>query len=171
MIDFDPVSSEEENEVKSEWRKRINLILNKVSIEIDEESLLEFERNFYPDLRSSLNKIQTWMLEGTNKVDLAKVREIGWSYESLYNLLFSPPDPIGNYQNLVGEYNGKTDDIMSALGDEFVQWVIKNKKSHSKIIPGVIVLVAEHQAQRLQVIDPMVSLLSLFFQIQKLIQP
>jgi hypothetical protein len=34
----------------------------------------------------------------------------------------------------------------------------------------VIVLVAEHQAQRLQVIDPMVSLLSLFFQIQKLIQ-
>jgi hypothetical protein len=56
------------------------------------------------------------------------------------------------------------------LGDEFVQWVIKNKKSHSKIIPGVIVLVAEHQAQRLHVIDPMVSLLSLFFQIQKLIQ-
>ena len=170
VIDFDPVSSEEEAEVKSEWRKRINLILGKVSIEIDEESLLEFERNFYPDLRSSLNKIQTWMLEGTTKVDLAKVREIGWSYESLYNLLFSPPDPIGNYQNLVGEYNGKTDDIMSALGDEFIQWVIKNKKSHSKIIPGVIVLVAEHQAQRLQVIDPMVSLLSLFFQIQKLIQ-
>lgn len=110
------------------------------------------------------------MLEGTTKVDLAKVREMGWSYESLYNLLFSAPDPIGNYEILVGEYNGKTDDVMSALGDEFIQWVIKNKKSHSKIIPGVIVLVAEHQAQRLQVIDPMVTLLSLFFQIQKLIQ-
>lgn len=35
VIDFDPVSSEEESEIKSEWRKRINLILSKVSIEID----------------------------------------------------------------------------------------------------------------------------------------
>jgi DNA polymerase III delta prime subunit len=169
VIDFDPVSSDEETEVKQEWRKRIALILNKVSIEIDEPSLIEFERNFYPDLRSSLNKIQTWMLEGTTKVDIAKVREIGWSYESLYNLLFDSEDPIKNYQILVGEYSGKTDDIMSALGDEFIQWIIKNKKSQAKIIPGAIVLVADHQSQRLQVIDPMVSLLSLFFQIQKLI--
>ena len=97
------------------------------------------------------------------------MREIGWSYESLYNLIFESQDPVSNYQILVGEYNGKTDDIMSALGDEFIQWIIKNKKSHSRIIPSVIVLVADHQAQRLQVIDPMVSLLSLFFQIQKLI--
>ena len=169
VIDFDPVSSDEETEVKQEWRKRIALILNKVSIEIDDPSLIEFERNFYPDLRSSLNKIQTWMLEGTTKVDIAKVREIGWSYESLYNLLFDSEDPIKNYQILVGEYSGKTDDIMSALGDEFIQWIIKNKKSQAKIIPGVRVLVADHQSQRLQVIDPMVSLLSLVFQIQKLI--
>ena len=38
------------------------------------------------------------------------------------------------------------------------------------IIPAVIILVASHQAQRVQVIDPMISLLSLFCSIQKLIE-
>ena len=59
---------------------------------------------------------------------------------------------------------------MSALGDEFIDWIIKNKPGSVKIIPAVIVLVAEHQAQRIQVIDPMVSLLSLIFQIQKMVE-
>jgi hypothetical protein len=58
---------------------------------------------------------------------------------------------------------------MTALGEEFINWIIKNKSSHVKIIPGVIVEVAHHQAQRQVVIDPVVSLLSLIFKIQKLV--
>ena len=57
---------------------------------------------------------------------------------------------------------------MTALGEEFINWIVKNKQDKSKIIPGIIVLVAEHQAQRTQVIDPVVSLLALIFKIQKL---
>jgi DNA polymerase III delta prime subunit len=169
VINFDPVTVEEENDLKNEWKGRIKLILGKVGIAIDDESLEEFSKQFYPDLRSSLNKIQTWMIEGVAQVDLAKVKEAGWSYESLYHHIFNSKDPVENYQLIVGEYSGKTDDVMNALGDEFIKWVIKNKSQHSNIIPGVIVLVANHQAQRLQVIDPVVSLLSLVFQIQKLI--
>jgi hypothetical protein len=59
---------------------------------------------------------------------------------------------------------------MVSLGEEFINWIIKNKPSSTKIIPGVVVLVAEHQAQRNLVIDPVVSLLSLVFKIQKLIE-
>jgi hypothetical protein len=102
-------------------------------------------------------------------VDSAKINELGWSYEDLYNLIISSKDPVHNYQNIVGEYQGKVDEVMSALGGEFIDWIIKNKPELKKIIPGVIVLVADHQAQRTQVIDPMVSLLSLIFQIQKLL--
>jgi hypothetical protein len=58
---------------------------------------------------------------------------------------------------------------MSALGNEFIDWLVGNKPELSKIIPGVIILVANHQSQRVQVIDSMISLLSLFFSIQKLI--
>lgn len=170
VIDFNPTSSSEEDSLKEEWNKRVKLILGKIGISIDEESIKEFQKNYYPDFRSALNKIQTWMIEGTKKVDREKINEIGWSYETLYNLIVTSKDPVKNYQSIVGEYQGKVDEVMSALGDEFINWIINNRQDLKKIIPAVIVLVADHQAQRTQVIDPMVSLLSLIFQIQKLIE-
>jgi hypothetical protein len=110
------------------------------------------------------------MIEGVSTIDINKIKELGWTYESLYNLIITSKDPIKNYQEIAGEYQGKVDEVMSALGEEFINWIINNKPDLKKIIPGVIVLVAEHQAQRTQVIDPMVSLLSLVFQIQKMVE-
>ena len=170
VIDFNPVSSQEEEALKLEWNNRVKLILNKTGIEIDDDSLIEFQKNYYPDFRSALNRVQTWMIEGTKIIDISKINEFGWSYEDIYTLIVSSKDPVKNYQNISGEYQGKVDDVMSALGTEFIDWLIKNKKDLVNIIPGVIVLVADHQSQRTQVIDPMVSLLSLVFSIQKLIQ-
>jgi replication factor C small subunit len=170
VIDFNPISTEEDENLKAEWATRVNFILGKIGVTIEDEALSEFQRSYYPDFRAALNKIQAWMIEGVKNIDSARVKEFGWSYENLYILLVTSKDPVKNYQTLVGEYQGKTDDVMSALGDEFINWIINNKSDLSKIIPAVIVLVAEHQAQRTQVIDPMVSLLSLFFQIQKLIE-
>jgi DNA polymerase III delta prime subunit len=169
VIDFNPVNSSEEEELKNEWNKRIGLILGKIGIEIDSESLVEFQKNYYPDFRSALNKVQTWMIEGVKKVDSEKINELGWSYEDLYNLITTSKDPVKNYQSIVGEYQGKVDEVMSALGEEFINWIINNKPELKKIIPAVIVNVADHQAQRTQVIDPMVSLLALVFKIEKLI--
>lgn len=169
VIDFNPVNSQEEEALKAEWNRRVQLILGKLGITIDPDSVNEFQKNYYPDFRSALNKIQSWMIEGVKNIDSAKINELGWSYEDLYNLIVSSKDPVHNYQNIVGEYQGKVDEVMSALGGEFIDWIIKNKPELKKIIPGVIVLVADHQAQRTQVIDPMVSLLSLIFQIQKLV--
>jgi replication factor C small subunit len=170
VIDFNPVDSAEENLLKEEWENRVKVILNKIGISIDDESLETFQKNYYPDFRSALNRIQTWMIEGVKEVDSQKIKEFGWSYEDLYKMLVESKDPVKNYQVLVGEYSGKVDEIMSALGSEFLDWIIGNKPELSNIIPGVIILVAEYQAQRVQVIDPTVSLLSLFFSIQKLIK-
>jgi replication factor C small subunit len=170
VIDFNPISTEEDENLKAEWATRVNFILGKIGVTIEDEALSEFQKSYYPDFRAALNKIQAWMIEGVKNIDSSRVREFGWSYENLYNLLVTSKDPVKNYQAIVGEYQGKTDDVMSALGDEFINWIINNRSDLSKIIPAVIVLVAEHQAQRTQVIDPMVSLLSLFFQIQKLIE-
>jgi hypothetical protein len=169
VIDFNPVNSDEENELRGEWRSRVTLILGKIDITMDNDAMIEFEKSYYPDFRSALNKIQSWMIEGVKNIDQKRVKEFGWSYEDVYKLIFSTKDPIKNYQEIVGTYQGKVDDVMSALGDEFIDWIINNKPESAKIIPAVIVLVAEHQAQRIQVIDPMVSLLSLIFQIQKLV--
>lgn len=169
VINFDPITPQEEEDLKKEWKSRIKLILGKLGISIDDESLDEFEKEYFPDLRSSLNRIQSWMIEGVGKVDISRINDSGWSYDDLYNMIFDSKDPVKNYQVIVGQYSSKVDDVMAALGEEFISWIIKNKSSHSKIIPAVIVMVAEHQAQRQVVIDPVVSLLALIFNIQKLI--
>ena len=170
VIDFNPIDSSEETALKDEWKSRIKIILAKIGISIDDESLETFQKNYYPDFRSALNRIQTWMIEGVKEVDSQKIKEFGWSYEDLYKMIAESKDPVKNYQILVGEYSGKVDDIMSALGNEFIDWIIGNRPELSRIIPAVIILVASHQAQRVQVIDPMISLLSLFCSIQKLIE-
>ncbi len=169
VINFDPSTSEEEELIKGEWRSRVRLILGKLGISIDDDSLTAFEKSYFPDFRSALNRIQSWSIEGVTQLDLAKVKEANWSYEDLYKMLMTSKDPVNNYQVLVGQYSTKVDDVMTSLGGEFIDWIVKNHPDKSKIIPATIVLVASHQAQRTAVIDPVVSLLSLFFQIQKLI--
>lgn len=169
VINFDPVNQDEEDQLKKEWKDRIRLILGKLGISIDDQSLNEFEKEYFPDLRSSLNRIQSWVIEGTKSIDVSRIKDSAWSYEELYNLIFDSKDPAKNYQIIVGQYSSKVDDVMTALGEEFINWVIKNKGSYAKIIPAVAVLVAQHQAQRQVVIDPVVSLLSLVFSIQKLV--
>ena len=169
VINFDPSTSEEEEIIKTEWRSRVRLILGKLGISIDDDSLSAFEKSYFPDFRSALNRIQSWSIEGVTQLDLAKVKEANWSYEDLYKMLMTSKDPVNNYQVLVGQYSTKVDDVMTSLGGEFIDWIVKNHPDKAKIIPSTIVLVASHQAQRTAVIDPVVSLLSLFFQIQKLI--
>lgn len=169
VINFDPANYEEEELIKNEWRSRVKLILGKLGITIDEASLSAFEKNYFPDFRSALNRIQSWSIEGITELDLAKVKEASWSYEDLYKMVMTSKDPVNNYQVIVGQYSTKVDDVMTSLGNEFVDWIVKNHPDKAKIIPAVIVLVASHQAQRTVVIDPVVSLLSLFFQIQKLV--
>jgi replication factor C small subunit len=169
VINFDPSNPEEEEMIKDEWRSRVNLILGKLGITIDQESLVAFEREYFPDFRSALNRIQSWTIEGITKIDLSKVKEANWSYEDLYKMIVESKDPVKNYQTIVGQYSTKVDDVMTSLGEEFINWIVKNHPDKTKIIPAVVVLVASHQAQRIAVIDPVVSLLSLFYQIQKLI--
>ena len=169
VINFDPSTSEEEEIIKTEWRSRVRLILGKLGISIDDDSLTAFEKSYFPDFRSALNRIQSWSIEGVTQLDLAKVKEANWSYEDLYKMIMTSKDPVNNYQVLVGQYSTKVDDVMTSLGGEFIDWIVKNHPDKAKIIPSTIVLVASHQAQRTAVIDPVVSLLSLFFQIQKLI--
>ena len=163
VINFDPSNPEEEEMIKDEWRSRVNLILGKLGITIDQESLVAFEREYFPDFRSALNRIQSWTIEGITKIDLSKVKEANWSYEDLYKMIVESKDPVKNYQTIVGQYSTKVDDVMTSLGEEFINWIVKNHPDKTKIIPAVVVLVASHQAQRIAVIDPVVSLLSLCY--------
>lgn len=166
-INFDFVNKEEELEVKGEWTKRIGMIFEKLGMQITEDALNEFvERNF-PDMRSALNKIQTFNIQGLKVINLEKVKQASWSFEDLYKVIFSKPNPIATYQFVVGELSSKVEGAMEALGNEFIEWLEKEHPNKVGIIPHVIIAVASHQAMRHQVIDPVTCLNSLVFTIQK----
>jgi replication factor C small subunit len=167
---FDPVNKEEEQELKDEWEKRIVLILNKLEISIDERATKSFVKKFYPDMRSALNCMQRWQIQGTTEITEEKVSESSWDYEELYEMLFQKLDPVKSYQIIAGQYSNSVSEVMESLGREFIEWIREKKPEKIQIIPAVLILVAQHQAQRTQVIDPVVSLLSLFYSIQKLTQ-
>jgi replication factor C small subunit len=167
---FDPVNKEEEQDLKSQWEKRIVLILGKLEISIEDKALQSFVKKYYPDMRSALNCIQRWQIQGIDEITDQKVSETAWDYEELYEMLFQKLDPLKSYQTIVGQYSNSVGEVMESLGRDFIEWVREKKPEKVSIIPAVIILVAQHQSQRHQVIDPVVSLLSLFYSIQKLTQ-
>jgi len=169
VINFDPINPEEEQFIKDEWEKRIKVILNKLGISIDDDSIEEFSKLYFPDFRSALNKIQSLKIAGITEINSKNLKDFGWSYEEFYNIILSTIDPVKNYQFVVSNYSGKVDDVMSALGNEFIDWINSKHQEKSKFIPSIIVEIANHQAQRNLVIDPIVSLLSLTFTIQKIL--
>lgn len=167
---FDPVNKEEEADLKNQWQDRISLILGKMNISIEDKALNSFVKKYYPDMRSALNCIQRWQIQGIESISEQKVSESSWDYEELYDLLFQKLDPVKSYQIIVGQYSNSVGEVMESLGRDFIEWVREKKPEKISIIPAVMILVAQHQAQRHQVIDPVVSLLSLFYSIQKLTQ-
>jgi replication factor C small subunit len=167
---FDPVNKEEEAELKDQWRSRVTLILSKLGISIDEKGLDSFVKKYYPDMRSALNCVQRWQIQGITEITEQKMSESSWDYEEIYKMLFDKLDPVKSYQLIVGQYSNSVGEVMEAMGREFIDWVQENHPEKSGIIPAVMILIAQHQAQRTQVIDPVVSLLSLFYSIQKLTQ-
>jgi len=166
--EFDPISKEEELEIKEQWKERVGRILNAISIEHSEETLGVFTKKYFPDMRSALNTIQRWSIDGVKKLSKEKINEVFWDYEEIFNLIFTEPSPIKNYQLIVGQYSGKTDEVMAALGSDFIRWIQEKKPEKASMVPGVIITVAKYQAERNQVIDPVVSLLALIFTLQQM---
>ena len=169
VISFDFVNKEEESQVRIEWRERLTSILDKIGLKADKEAIEEMVDRNFPDMRSALNRIQSFQVQGISKLTADKVRELSWNFEDVYQLVSKPADPHANYEFIAGNYSSKVEDVMAALGSEFIKWMKEKHPEKSKAIPQIIVAVAQHQAQRHLVIDPIVSLLSLCFTVQKIL--
>ena len=168
VYDFDPVNKEEENEIKIEWQERVSKILSLMEINHDEKSLDLFTKKYFPDMRSALNTIQRWQIDGVTDLTESKINEITFDHEEIFNMILSKPDSIANYQYIVGQYSGRVDEVMASLSSDFIKWLEEKNPSKLNLIPATIITVARYQSQRSQVIDPIVSILALIFELQQM---
>jgi len=169
-ISFDPINNEEENYIIGEYKTRIGAILNAAKIEFNDEILDKFVRNDFPDMRSLMNKIQSFYLQGVKELN-AKNFNINFDFVDLFQLCLKGTDkPYENYKLIVSEYSSKIDDTLNALGGDLVEYIKSNIPNKIDKIPLIIIAVAEHQAQRTLVIDPLITLLSAVFKIQTILK-
>lgn len=169
VINFD-FDKNEESELTKKYIKRIYNICNDEDMTIEKPALVEFVRRNFPDLRSTLNKLQGYKTQGTNHITEAEVKRFNSVYKDVFDLIFTETDPAKNYQLLVSNYASKTDDILQTLGDDFVEYIKQERSQSVKHIPQIIITVAKHQAQRVHVIDPVVTMLSCVYEIQTIVR-
>lgn len=166
-FDFD---KEEESELTKKYIKRVYNICNEEGMTIEKPALVEFVRRNFPDLRSTLNKLQGYKTQGTNNVTVDDVMRFNSVYKDVFELIFNNIDPANNYKLLVSEYSNRVDDVLQTLGEEFIEYIQQEKSTAVKFIPQIIITVAEHQAQRVHVIDPVITMLSLVYKIQTIVR-
>jgi len=165
-ISYDAVNNEEEVYLIEEYKKRVSAILTAAKISYTPEILDRFVRNDFPDMRSLMNKLQSFYLQGITELN-AKNFNINFDFEDLYKMCLGKPDkPYENYKFIVGEYASRIDDTLNALAIDFIEYIKSNAPQKIDKIPLIIIAVAEHQAQRTMVIDPLVTLLSAVYKLQ-----
>lgn len=169
VINFD-FDKEEESELTKKYIRRVYDICGKEEMTIEKPALVEFVKRNFPDLRSTLNKLQGFKTQGTTSINVDDVKKFNSVYKDVFELIFNETDPVKNYQYLVGEYSNRVDDVLQTLGDEFIQYIQSEKQSATRFIPQIAVTVAEHQAQRNLVIDQVITLLSCVYKLQEIVR-
>lgn len=169
VINFD-FDKEEETELTKKYIRRVYDICKQEEMTIEKDALVEFVRRNFPDLRSTLNKLQGFKTQGTNNITVGDVKRFNSVYKDVFELIFNETDPAKNYQLLVSNYSNRVDDILQSLGEEFVEYIQQEQLQSVKYIPQIIISVAKHQQQRVHVIDPVITMLSCVYEIQGIIK-
>lgn len=169
VINFD-FDKEEETELTKKYIKRVYDICGKEGMTIEKPALVEFVKRNFPDLRSTLNKLQGYKSQGTVNIGIEDVKRFNSVYKDVFDLIFNETDPVKNYKVLVSEYSNRVDDVLQTLGSDFIEYIQAEKPNHIKCIPQIVITVAEHQAQRVNVIDPIITMLSCAYKLQEIIR-
>jgi replication factor C small subunit len=168
VINFD-FDKAEENELTKKYIRRVYDICGKEGMTIEKPALVEFVKRNFPDLRSTLNKLQGYKTQGTQNITLDDVKKFNSVYKDMFDLIFNQMDPVVNYKYIVGEYSNRVDDVLQTLGQEFIEYIQTEKPQNARHIPQIAICVAEHQAQRTLVIDPVITLLACVYKIQTIV--
>jgi len=166
-INFDSIDNNEKNELKDKWVSTLKIILSKFNIKYDSITLNHLIETNFPDFRRTLNKIQELKNSGsTDLLSLITSNEIDEQYVELYKLiLFSNNDTIKNYQFIISKYSKNSDACLEKLGNQFIDFIIKEYPSKGILINKVLIKVAEYQYKRSFVMDKAVNLVALVFEL------
>lgn len=168
-VNFNLLTSEEEEYVLAKQLERTSNVLSKLGISSTSEMTEKLVKRSFPDLRKLYNRIQSLQISKVTEITEEAVISSDYQLKEVFELIINENDPYKNYTTLVGDYSSKVDLVLYSLGVEFPNWLAEYHPKYLKSIPQIIVEIANHQAQKNTVIDPVISMLSCIFKIQIII--
>ena len=156
QIGFDCQGVEEEKYLKQEiYKKIINEILPKEESEIPKEDLISIITKKFPDFRSVLVEVQSYLdtgaiSDGTGNVS-AKVKL------ELYNTLYEDLDFEKTYHFLMSNFGAEKIDVMiKLLGKPFIDWCITDKKESVNKLFETAYIIADYTSKLETATDPLI---------------
>ena len=156
QIGFDCQGVEEEKYLKQEiYKKIINEILPKEESEIPKEDLINIITKKFPDFRSVLVEVQSYLetgsiSDGTGNVS-AKVKL------ELYNTLYEDLDFEKTYHFLMSNFGAEKIDVMiKLLGKPFIDWCIVEKKESVNKLFETAYVIADYSSKLETATDPLI---------------
>ena len=168
-ISFDPENKEEEDFLINKFIILFDKIFKYCKIECEPQITEKLVRKNFPDTREIYHFIQRQFNSGVKKIT-DELIEKSYNFNDLFQLTIeSANKPYENYKLVTSEYAARIDAAFVAFGVEFPNYFKDHCGSKINKLPQIIIAIAEHQYQKQFVIDPMVTLLSLIYKIQLII--
>lgn len=156
QIGFDCQNIEEERFLKQEiYKKIINEVLPKEDTEIPKEDLINIITKKFPDFRSVLVEVQSYLDTGSisdgtgnvsNKVKL-----------ELYNTLYEDLDFEKTYHFLMSNFGAEKIDVMiKLLGKPFIDWCITEKRESVNKLFETAYVIADYSSKLEGATDPLI---------------
>jgi DNA polymerase III delta prime subunit len=156
QIGFDCQNVEEERFLKQEiYKKIINEILPKEDAEIPKEDLINIITKKFPDFRSTLVEVQSYLdtgaiSDGTGNVSTKVKLE-------LYNTLYEDLNFEKTYHFLMSNFGAEKIDVMiKLLGKPFIDWCITEKRESVNKLFETAYVIADYSSKLEGSTDPLI---------------
>lgn len=164
-----PINSKEEDWLTREYVVRIKQLLDALKIGYAEEEITEFIAKDFPDMRTLIKKVQQMFTRGVkNLADFVNARN--FASNEMFEILTGKPDPVKTYDYVMREWASKPEDGVLMIGKEFPEYMIANCKGKENKLGPVVITIAEHNEQLSRVTDKVITLLSLIYKLQRILQ-
>jgi len=167
-ISFDPIDNEEEVFLIGEYKKRASKILDVINISYTEETLDKFIKNDFPDMRTIVQKIQSFYERKIKELN-PKDFNINFDFKDLFDICLMKPDPVNNYKIISNQYGNRINDSLYVLGRDFPEYLKTVAPDKMTRLPLILIAIAEYQYQKQFVIDPLITLLACCMKIQQIL--
>jgi DNA polymerase III delta prime subunit len=168
LINFNPITKEEEDYLMTEYIKRVKQILDYIKIAYTEESVTKFVKNNYPDMRIIIKRLQQLYDSGAKELS-PELLGASFDASSLFQLICSPCNPWENYKAIVTEWSNRIEDAMCQISEKFPQYIHTVCPEKDGKIPSCVITTAEHFGLLEKSIDKNIVLQSLVFKLQMLL--